>query len=85
MRMFTSLLVFGAIYRISIPSLAMAEPILPRMASSAPQTSPQIQTPPCAAPAFRACHDNCEGVWGFVCFYGDVCNPSTHNCEHAQR
>jgi hypothetical protein len=37
------------------------------------------------APAWqRACHDNCGGNWGLFCFFGDVCNPQTHNCEHAQ-
>ncbi len=54
--------------------------IVPSIVAQTAQSAQQN----CGLAALRACHSQCNGEYGMLCFYGDVCNPATHNCEHAQ-
>jgi hypothetical protein len=51
---------------------------------SAAQAQSQSEQNKCGLAALRPCHSQCGGEYGMLCFVGDVCNPQTHNCEHAQ-
>jgi hypothetical protein len=40
-----------------------------------------IVTVECEAAWKRACSDQCDGEYGYFCFFGTVCNPDSHRCE----
>lgn len=35
----------------------------------------------CRIPSLRLCHDVCNGEYGMLCMWGQVCDPDNHTCE----
>lgn len=38
----------------------------------------------CRLASLRHCSDQCDGVWGMMCAWGQACNPVQHYCEKAE-
>ncbi len=38
----------------------------------------------CRLASLRHCSDQCDGVWGMMCNWGQACNPVQHYCEKAE-
>ena len=43
----------------------------------------QNDAPRCRISSLRLCHDKCDGEYGSLCMWGQICDPDRHTCGKA--